>query len=241
MMKEDQQNNATNQAWKHKKGYGSTFFLLVVAIGGLVAVITKGNSHRAIVTSQVGNNLIRSKPDKGSSTYEDTCLRNDLTKEELTTTLSFLQDEYVVPYLKTLGRKEFMDSIVVAPAVVPSGVQVLDPSDDSSPSVFNNPCVNLNVDFFRILAHVGTACYQSEDISVIVKGTFSALGNDLASYDYKISRDISFPLTRIGIPRVGNFSINLEVSITNGYVRICAVLTVFLLPDRRECTNKVYW
>jgi len=149
-MKEDQQKNAANQAWKHKKGYGSTFFLLVVAMGGLVAVINKSNSHRTIDTSPVGNNLIRSKPGKSSSMYEDTCLRNDLTKEELVTTVSFLQDEYVVPYLKTLGKKEFMDSIVVTPASVPSGVQVLDPNDDSSLSISSKKCANLDFDLLKI-------------------------------------------------------------------------------------------
>merc|ERR1712194_165673 len=106
-----------------------------MGMGGLVAVINKSNSHRTIDTSPVGNNLIRSKPGKSSSMYEDTCLRNDLTKEELATTMGFLQDEYVVPYLKTLGKKELMDSIVVTPASVPSGVQVLDPNDDSSLSI----------------------------------------------------------------------------------------------------------
>jgi len=238
---QDQQNNASNQDWKHKKGYGSTVLLAVVVICGLVAVINKGNSHRTIVTSPVGNNLIRSKPDKGSSTYEDTCLRNDLTKEELATTVSFLQDEYMVPYLKTLTRKELMDSIVVVPASVPSGVQVLDPSDDSSPSIFNKPCGNLGVKFFNILSHVGTVCYQSEDNSVIVKGTFSAFGKDVYSYKEKITSDLSFPLTFIGIPIIGNFKITLEVAISKGYVRLCAVLTVFLNKDKKQCTDKVYW
>jgi len=239
-MKEDQQKNAANQAWKHKKGYGSTFFLLVVAMGGLVAVINKSNSHRTIDTSPVGNNLIRSKPGKSSSMYEDTCLRNDLTKEELATTVSFLQDEYVVPYLKTLGKKELMDSIVVTPASVPSGVQVLDPNDDSSLSISSKKCANLDFDLLKILSHDGTVCYQSEDISAIVTGTFSALGNNFYSYQEKITSDVSYTLTKVRLG-VGDYKIVLEASITKGYVRICVLLKIFLIKEQKHCSDKFYW
>jgi len=244
-MKEDQQNNATNQAWKHKKGYGSTFFLLVVAIGGLVAVITKGNSHRAIVTSPVDNNLIRIKHDKVSSTYEDTCLRNDLTKEELATTVSFLQDEYMVPYLKTSsGRKEFMDSIVVSPAVVPSDVQVLDPSDDSPPSIFSTPgkakCSNIELDLFKILSHVGSACYRADGPTLFIRGEFFALGNKIDRYEYRIGNDTRFLLFKFN-HLWGKIGVTFEASFSGrGYMRFCSVQTGWF-GNNKTCSNKLYF
>jgi len=62
MMQEQDQlrNNAPEQEWKRKRGYGSTFLLAVVAICGLVAVVTNGNSRRSTITSPVDGSLIRS-------------------------------------------------------------------------------------------------------------------------------------------------------------------------------------
>jgi len=57
---QDQQNNAPNQDWKHKKGYGSTVLLAVVVICGLVAVTTGGDSRLSTITSPVDGNLLRS-------------------------------------------------------------------------------------------------------------------------------------------------------------------------------------
>merc|ERR1711865_1334261 len=156
-------------------------------------------------------NLIRIKHDKVSSTYEDTCLRNDLTKEELATTVSFLQDEYMVPYLKTSsGRKEFMDSIVVSPAVVPSDVQVLDPSDDSPPSIFSTP---------------GKAKCSNIELALFIRGEFFALGNKIDRYEYRIGNDTRFLLFKFN-HLWGKIGVTFEASFSGrGYMRFCSVQT----------------
>jgi len=72
MMKQEQ-NNATNQDWKRKKGYGSTLLLAVVAIGVVVAVTSNGNSRRSTVTFPVDGNLIHSDAKKDDlALYFDT-------------------------------------------------------------------------------------------------------------------------------------------------------------------------
>jgi len=239
MMKQDQQNNATNQDWKHKKGYGSTVLLAVVAICGLVAVTTNGNSRWSTVTSSVDGNFIRSKHDKISSTYEDSCLRDDLTKEELADTMIFLEDQYVIPYLKTMGRKELVDSVAVTPGVVPSDVEVLDPSDDSSVAASSLiGCVNVNFDFFKVVEHKGTICTRG-DVTVVIKGQFLVLGNTVETYEYSIGNDTNFPLVRFNVG-LGSVEINVRAVVTGDrYVEFCGVFKIIFVPDQRACTGKI--
>jgi len=229
---QDQQINAPNQDWKQKRGYGSTVLLAVVVLCGLVAVTTNGNSRRSTVTSSVDGNFIRSN-DKTSSPYEDSCLRNDLTMEELADTMMFLEDQYAIPYLKTMGRKEFMDNMDVTVGVVPSGVEVLDPSDDSSPAGL---CVRADFDFFKIVSHEGTICYRL-DGTIVIKGRFLVLGNVVERYERRVGNDTRWPLVSFNAG-VGSVKIEVIASLSERYVEFCGEYYIMWVGTQRECTGK---
>jgi hypothetical protein len=171
--------------------------------------------------------------ERAMASFDDSCISGASTEQ-----LKAEEDNALKLINEHLTPERWKELTAPLDTSLPSGVEVLENSDDSSGRSLSS-CVNLNSNIVGPLSHAGTACLRSDRIEY--NGCIRVAGNNIICKRYSLGEYTNFPIAKLPVPGA-TATVELEARVSQKWIRLCGVLDwwAWWTSDTKACTPRFY-